>query len=554
VNDKRRAVYQKGLRDTGWEAGHSYPGTPGADFCFLLMVHPRRGQVHWHVHAPADAQGQHDPGARFIIRIYDVTDIIFDGTNAHGFFDLSVHSFSGKYYFTIDRPGRHYLAEAGFLLPGGIFHAAVRSQARWMERDRPAGNFTVDGLFVAGGRVLPVENIFDARVFERLNLETAGSPRAGVLGVASVFSASEGDRDQIRPGLSALARHIRKFGVEQRLFDLDLAQTAATREALERELGAASDAACRDISAAHGQAPFGLIHCHGWQAAAAGRAASRQLKIPLILTLHATEHERSGNMQPSLSRFACAQEKQAAREAALVIVPRSSVRQQVTSIYGSAPEKVVIIPDVLPASDQNAAPLQADARRDFGLRQDAPVALFSGEMSHAAGADILVDAMLHVCSRHGSVQFVLAGDGPLKGELEGRVWHAGMGHRCRFTGDVNHSTFERLLTAADFLVIPARTWQDAGPAHMAISFGKPVLVTRQAGIACVVHGDNGLVTYDNPGSIIWGIQELLHNPLSRAMTKAAAKNAAGRPSLDTIAAEHCTYYEMVLKQCGGLHG
>jgi hypothetical protein len=35
------------------------------------------------------------------------------------------------------------------------------------------------------------------------------------------------------------------------------------------------------------------------------------------------------------------------------------------------------------------------------------------------------------------------------------------------------------------------------------------LVTHQAAQGLVVHGSNGLVTYDNPGSFVWGIRELL---------------------------------------------
>ena len=44
---------------------------------------------------------------------------------------------------------------------------------------------------------------------------------------------------------------------------------------------------------------------------------------------------------------------------------------------------------------------------------------------------------------------------------------------------------------------------------MAIVAGKPVVTTHQAAIPFIVHGRNGLITYDNPGSLVWGIRELL---------------------------------------------
>jgi glycosyltransferase involved in cell wall biosynthesis len=82
---------------------------------------------------------------------------------------------------------------------------------------------------------------------------------------------------------------------------------------------------------------------------------------------------------------------------------------------------------------------------------------------------------------------------------------------------------------------------------MAIDFGRPVLTTHQAGLGCVVHGENGLVTFDNPGSIVWGIQELLSNPLRGGMLRLVAKKrASGSPSAGHIAAQHYMYYENVL--------
>ena len=106
--------------------------------------------------------------------------------------------------------------------------------------------------------------------------------------------------------------------------------------------------------------------------------------------------------------------------------------------------------------------------------------------------------------------------------------------------------------ASDFIVIPARTWQDQGLAQMAIGCGKPVLTTHQAGLSCVIHGQNGLVTFDNPGSIIWGTQELLSNPLRGSMLRLAArKNAGETPSTERIAAQHYMYYENILKNFQG---
>jgi hypothetical protein len=146
----------------------------------------------------------------------------------------------------------------------------------------------------------------------------------------------------------------------------------------------------------------------------------------------------------------------------------------------------------------------------IGLDPGVPVALFADEVSLAAGADILVEALLTVCHDDRPLAILIAGEGPLKGELEARVHSAGIAPRVRFLGDLSTERFEEIFAAADFVVIPGRANRDAALAHRAVMEGKPVLVTHQACQDAVVHGKNGLVTYDNPGSIVWGLREFVH--------------------------------------------
>ena len=284
---------------------------------------------------------------------------------------------------------------------------------------------------------------------------------------------------------------------------------------------------------------------HSTAATAVGALAA-ELNIPLVLTLHSTEHERSAGMQHRLSSYIYTMEAWAAHTAALTIVPHSSSRQQVTALYGVLPERVVIIPDVSPSPVSSAPEAAEDVRRVFALPADADLVLFAGELSHAAGADILVDALLYICRVDRRPYFIFAGDGPLRNELEHRAMHGGAGHRCRFLGNLSQNYFDAVLALSTMVVIPARTWQDEGLAQLALSAGKPVLATHQAGIGCIVHGENGLLTYDNPNSIIWGIQELLNHPLHSQMMRAAARAGSRKPSFDAIAAQHYTSYSMVM--------
>jgi glycosyltransferase involved in cell wall biosynthesis len=557
----RKTFSPERLREIIWDVGQRYPIPPQGDAIALLMVHPRLGHVTWHVREQSvgDTRSRHEgafSNASLIVRLYDVTDIIFDGFNAHMFFDLDVGKPAGNYYFRVDRLARNYLAEIGMRNTQGRFHPFSRSNTAFFDRDRPSGNYQTGGLFVGKSlqRIFPVENMFDAPVYERMNHELAGGVQEKALSIAVVFLGidhASGLRSPLGHFIGNLSTRIGKFVDDARLFRPSLREPGRLSGGpLLAAVDELSAGVAADVGYAQRQKPIDIIHCHDWYSSAVGLAVKKEFGTPMVLTLHSTEHERlQGNEMNSLSLSICEREKGAVAGADLVIVPHSSTRQQVITLYEAPPEKVVIVPDVLdeesPAPPRNAA----DVKGWLGLNKEAPTALFAGEISHAAGADLLVDALPTVCRNHRSVQFIFAGDGPLKGELERRVLHAGIGRRCRFLGDVSKETFDAILGASDFVVIPARTWQDEGLAQAAIASGRPVLTTRQAGIHCIVHGENGLVTFDNPGSIVWGIQEMLHNPLQGSMLRFTARKRAGETrSVEIAAVQHYMYYEMLLKK------
>lgn len=183
-----------------------------------------------------------------------------------------------------------------------------------------------------------------------------------------------------------------------------------------------------------------------------------------------------------------------------------AVKEEPPAVAAEAPESSTVHPAVGP--EERLESVQA-VKRGLELEPTAPLVLFAGALSYDAGADIFADALITVSGGDASAQFLFVGEGPLRGDLQERLQGAGLGGRCRFAGDVPADRFEQLLEACNFVVIPARIPQTEDLARHALLFGKPVLVTHQSGIQCVEHGKSGLITYDNPGSFVWGIRELL---------------------------------------------
>ena len=72
---------------------------------------------------------------QFILRVYDVTDILFDGLNAHKQFDIEVHDLTDHWYLDIYESARNYLVEGGFRGQSGQFIPIVRSNTIFLPSD-----------------------------------------------------------------------------------------------------------------------------------------------------------------------------------------------------------------------------------------------------------------------------------------------------------------------------------------------------------------------------------------------------------------------------------
>ncbi len=77
------------------------------------------------------AQGKE---SRLCIRVYDVTGVRFNGSNATSSVDQEVYERLGSWYFTLRRPAHTFVADVGLRSRGGAFRTIARSAAVTMPR------------------------------------------------------------------------------------------------------------------------------------------------------------------------------------------------------------------------------------------------------------------------------------------------------------------------------------------------------------------------------------------------------------------------------------
>jgi len=125
----------------------------GQDRVTAMVVDPERLYVYWEVtdEAIERARAGLGPGGQdpwLNLRIYDVTNRIFDGTNAHGYFDQSVSRTDRQWFFFIGKPTSTAIIELGLKSQEGYFVRITRSGRADFPRAEPVSPGGVEWLTV----------------------------------------------------------------------------------------------------------------------------------------------------------------------------------------------------------------------------------------------------------------------------------------------------------------------------------------------------------------------------------------------------------------------
>jgi len=88
------------------------------------------------------------PTAGPVLRVYDTTYKLFDGTNANGYFDVGVDRATNRYYLNLNRPATTFVIDLGIKDHEGRFATLARSGAAETPRDSTSGDHRVDWMTV----------------------------------------------------------------------------------------------------------------------------------------------------------------------------------------------------------------------------------------------------------------------------------------------------------------------------------------------------------------------------------------------------------------------
>ena len=187
---------------------------------------------------------------------------------------------------------------------------------------------------------------------------------------------------------------------------------------------------------------------------------------------------------------------------------------------------------------------RAPLRAQLGAPADETVLLSVCRLEEQKGVEVLLRAFAEVSNN--AVWLWIAGDGPLRAELETLAQTLGIAPRVRFLG--YRRDVPQLLQAADIFVLASR--YEAMPLSIleALAAGLPCVVTDTGENALLiedgVHGH--VVPINQPETLAAALRQLLQAPEQRHAMARAARDKAAQYSDEQTARRITAVYEQVL--------
>lgn len=220
---------------------------------------------------------------------------------------------------------------------------------------------------------------------------------------------------------------------------------------------------------------FDVIHAHDWLTYAAGIAAKRVSGKPLVIHVHATEFDRSGE---NINTIVYNIEKMGMEEADRVITVSNLTRNIVINKYGIDPAKVVTVHNAVDFNEFK----HIEAHRGVNDR----IITFLGRITFQKGPEYFIEAAAKVLKRVSDVRFVMAGSGDLMNRSIRRVAQLGIADRFHFTGFLRGNDVKRMFAYSDVYVMPSVSEPFGISPLEAMKSNVPTIISKQSGVAEVL--------------------------------------------------------------------
>jgi glycogen(starch) synthase len=224
------------------------------------------------------------------------------------------------------------------------------------------------------------------------------------------------------------------------------------------------------------QFEFDVIHAHDWMTYLAGIAAKKVSGKPLVVHVHATEYDRSGeHVDPQVHAI----EYHGMAEADCVVTVSNWTKNVAMSRYQIPEEKIKVV-------HNGIIPKISSAKLFAPPPVGSHIVTFLGRVTHQKGPLYFVEAARQVLLEIPDAHFVVAGSGDMLPLMIERIAQLRLSSHFHFTGFLKGKDIDRVWSMSNVYVMPSVS-EPFGIAPLeAIQAGVPVIISNQSGVAEVM--------------------------------------------------------------------
>nr|WP_263325722.1 glycosyltransferase family 4 protein [Neobacillus sp. Marseille-Q6967] len=254
---------------------------------------------------------------------------------------------------------------------------------------------------------------------------------------------------------------------------------------------------------------FDIVHAHDWLVGSAAITIKELLSIPLLTTIHATEHGRNNGIHNQMQQFIHEKEMQIIHQSDQIIVCSEYMREEIMSLFHSDIKKVAVIPNGILQSEQTH-----NNEEIFPFIQNRKFIFSLGRIVKEKGFETIIEAAALAKQMGKDIYFVVAGKGPMLEKYRKLVTDLNLDHYVTFIGYVNDEERSALLDKSELAVFPSLYEPFGIVALEALLRAKPTIVSNTGGLKGLVkHLQSGLLMIPgDPKSLLENIELLLQNP------------------------------------------
>ncbi|MEI6765753.1 MAG: glycosyltransferase family 4 protein [Bacteroidota bacterium] len=280
---------------------------------------------------------------------------------------------------------------------------------------------------------------------------------------------------------------------------------------------------------------FDVIHAHDWLTYPAGIAAKKVSGKPLVVHMHATEFDRSGE---HINQNVYDIERKGMEEADAVITVSNLTRDIVINRYGIDPAKVVTVHNAV-------EPIESHEHEASQRAVKEKIVTFLGRITFQKGPDYFVEAAYKVLQKDRNVRFVMAGSGDMLNRMVRRVAELRISSHFHFTGFLKGEDVDKMFHLSDVYVMPSVSEPFGISPLEAMRSNVPVVISKQSGVAEVLNYALKVDFWDID-SMADAIYGLLHYDALSVMFRRYGRTEVDNLKWENAAGQVNKVYEKVL--------